>query len=738
MSRRFLAFIIALAILSLVGCQFKQKSASDYIWEETEIQKLLDNLSSAVLSTNTEEYLSYFSPDCPFLNQINEDFSSLKSNIKLDAFSMKLENVKPFNEGYIASVKIQWEGAVDGQKKKVLGVRDIYLRNDTSSWKIWDNNFHIYDKPSIVVGNGSLLMSDGQKMAKELSSKLLTDITHIQKNGDIILIGTAYDNASILELEKSGFTYVNVTDKFPKDDKGIVQVLSNIDNYRHIIIIQGNSLKNARYAVDFMAQYLKENKYIDPGVYFIKDGSMNKAEIMELTSLTSLDHRKTDEVLSGVKNIIEYNINQIKDEIALEEENIKLIGKNIFNPYKEDYWKAFSSINSLDQISPVINMAKICAYFGDEDICTKALELPPSYSLDFIYSLASITGDLKASPIIALLRLSGFNPDEVLLLESSKDSSLFINKEEGYSLGREIPFVGGISQQRAFDEVRRLFNDTYFIDFKENISNIPKEDLINSISSINRTYNLKKELLQGSISKRNFGSIEQIIDSQIPYSIFDMYEKLQNRASLYQSSSYSSLSEAREELTKVLGKLLSLKCKKSIASLAAKYGASQYDYSRYAIGFTYVEHPKAYAKAAAESKALKQTSWGNGAYKKDTKGKIQYIIDLLSKIKTEERAEDLFLQPETCLIEGKGGAKDKALLAYGIYSNMPNASDEAYIAIGDEYSYLVIKDKEYYYFIDCKWNTVVSRPLCPIYLCFNEETEYNSILGIGRKPSFLP
>lgn len=738
MSKRILALILVLEILLLSGCQFKQKDISVYETDETNIQKFLDNISSAILSADREEYMSYFSPDCPFWGNINEEFSLLKSDIKLDSFSIKLENIKSFSDGYIATIKVQWEETVKGQKKKSSGVRDIYLRNDTSSWKIWDNNFHPYDKPSIVLGNGSLLMSDGQNMAKKLSSKLLTDITHMQKNEDVILVGTAYDNASILELEKSGLTYVNVVDNFPKDDKGIVQVLSNIDNYRHIIIIQGNSLKNTRHAVNFMTQYLKNNRYMNPGVYFIKDDNINKAELMELTSLTSLDHRKTDEVLSEAINIVEYNINNIKDEIAIEAENIKLIGKNIFNPYKEDYWEAFSSNDSLDQISPIINMAKVCAYFADEDMCAKALELPSSYGLDFMYSASSIADVSKAPSIAALLRLSGLNTDEVFLLENPKECSVFINREDGYSIGMEIPFIGYVLKQRPFDEVRRFYNDTYFVDFRENTANIPKEDLVNSISSINRTYNLKKEFLQGGISKRNFKPAEGIIDSPIPCSIFDMYEKLQNRTSLYQNNSYSSLSEAKDELVKSLGELLSLKCKKSILALSAKHEGSQYDYSRYAIGFTYVEHPMAYAKAAAKSKAVKQTALGYGASRKDTEAKIQYILKLLSKIKSEEKAEDLFLQPETCLIEEKGGAKDKALLAYGIYSNMSNTSDEAYIAIGNEYSYLAIKDEEYCYFIDCKWNTLVSRPLCPIYLCFNDKTEYNSALGIGNKADFLP
>lgn len=740
MKKKLLILLLILASIFLYGCRFKSDTVPEYeLTEGAEIRKTLDILSNSILSMDVENYMSCFSPDCSFLPKINADILLLKSqNIRFKSFSMNIEGLKRNGEGIEASVNTQWEATLEGKKKSGSQVRNIYFSEEKGTWKIEDYYFHNYIRPSVIVGSSSLLFSNAESMAETLGSGLYLDTNHLQNSGDIILLGTAYDNASILEIEGANSTYVRVTEDYPGGDLGIVQVIPNVEGYRHVIVIQGSSLQSAKNAIAFMANYFEDHRYMEPGVYFIKENKIRKAELLELTSLTSLNHNKADETLARTQNTIEYNIKLISEEIALEKDNISLLEKNISEEYRKDYNQAFARSASQKDGSQAIDMGIICSYFMDKDICTKAFELPVNGNIDTLYSASMLAKGMDNSAVTALLRLAGLKGDEVFILEGDESPTIFANIEEGYTMDLNMPLIGGINRQYALAELKSIENDGYYMNLKENTSNMLKEDIINSINPINNAYNLGKELLQSKIARRDFSQDEKICSTPLSLNIIDIYEKLQNNTPYYHSpNSYSSINDAKEKLREVMGELLSLKCRKYILNLAGKYPGSQYDYSRYSAGLAFVEYPQAYAESARESEMVKSKASELASANRDRERKIESLLSLLSTIKIQEKAIDYFLQPEKCLESKSGGAIDKALLAYGLYSNLINKSDETWITVGENSSYLVMKDEYGYKYIDCKYNAISRMPDPSIYLCFNEKYVYNARLGIGEKPEFI-
>lgn len=740
MKKKLLIILLILASIILYGCRFKSDMIPQYeLIEGEEIEKTLDTLAKAILSMDSKSYMSCFSSDCPYLSRINEDILMAKSqNIKFKDFSLDIEGLKRNGEGIEASVNIRWEAAAQGKNKSGSQARSIYFSEDNGAWKIKDYYFYEYSHPSVVVGSSSLLSSNAESLAEALGSELFLDTNHIQNSGDIILLGTAYDNASILKMETENSTFVRVTEDYPSGDLGIVQVIPNVENYRHVIVVQGSSLQSAKNAAAFMTDYFKEYRYMEPGVYFIKEDRIRKAELLELTSLTTLDHNKMDETLARVQNTIEYNISLISDEIALEKNNISLLEHNNSEKYRKDYKQAFTLSADAKGQSQAISMGRICSYFMDKTICTKAFAMPPDGNMDAIYSAFILAKDMDISAAAALLRLAGLKGDEVFILESDEVSTIFANSEEGYALDLNMPLIQGVYQKYSIEELRSLKNDGYFMNLKENASNMPREDMINIISPINNAYSPKKELLQSKIARRDFSQHEEIGSTLLPFSIVDIYEKIQNNTPYYYSlNSSSSIDEAKEKLREAMGELLSLKYRKYLLNLSGKYPGSQYDYSRYSAGLAFVEFPQAYAEASKESNIVKAKAAELGSDNREREGKIEGLLSLLASIKVEDKSEDFFLQPEICLSSKKGGTADKALLAYGIYSNLFNDPDNTWVAAAEDTSYLIIKDEYGYKYIDCKYNTLNRMTDSSIYLCFNSKLAYNSQISLGEKPKFM-
>lgn len=740
MNKKLLLMLVLASIL-LFGCRNKSDTFSQYkLAEEPEIKKTLDILSNSILSGDMKRFMNCFSSDCPFYHKISQYMSSLKPNdILFNDFSMDIEKLNLQGDGIEASVKIQWNASVNGSKKSGSLVRNIYLSRENEAWKIKDYNFHHYNQPPIVIGSSSLLLSSAESMAEALGSQILLDTEHLQNTGDIILLGTAYDNASILELEMENLTHIRVTEDYPGRGLGIVQVISNVEQYRHVIIIQGSTLKDAKDAISFMADYLIDNKYMEPGVYIIKDKKIRKAELLELTSLTTLDYGKVNETLERTKKIMGYNIKLISDEINLEKNSAIPIANNISAEKRNDYKEAFSYDSANNKETPhAISMGYICSSLIKEDICIKAFQLPPKGNMNILNSAGTFGKDMDIPSMIALLRLTGFDGDEVFLVRSKTNSVIFANIDEGYSLDLSEALLSGVFQNYYFQEIEYIENERYYTDFKKDSANMAKGEIINCINGINNAFHLEKELLQSTIARRKFSLDESPDNISLPYNIHDIYVMLQANAPYYQTgNTFNSLREARESLKEAMGKLLCVKLRKYIINLAAKYPGSQYDYSLYSAGLMHVNHPEVYAEAARESALIKKKSSEIGSAYKKTDDKIQGILSLMSTIREGNKEEDFLLHPDICLDTKNGDAADKALLAYGLYGNLFNKTDEIWVAIGENSAYLVIKDDYGYKYIDCRYNSL-SRLLDPtIYICFNEKYAYNSKLGIGSKPEFL-
>ncbi|SHI51474.1 hypothetical protein [Lutispora thermophila] len=739
--KKKLILILILASFFLSGCENKSVTFSQYrLAEEPEIKKTLGMLSDAILSGDAKGFINCFSSDCPFFHKINQYMSSLKLNdINFNDFSMDIENLTPLGDGIEASVKIKWDATVKDSKKCGSLVRKIYLSRDNDIWKIKDYNFHIYSNPTVVVGRSSLLLSNGEQMANALESQLLLDTQHLQNTGDIILLGTAYDNASILEMEINNLTYIRVTEDYPGRGLGIVQVIPNVEQYRHVIIIQGSTLQDAKDSIGFMTDYLIAEKYMEPGVYIIKDKKIRKAELLELTSLTSFDYNKATETLERAKGIIEYNIKLICDEIALEKDNIISLMKNTSDEHRKDYKETFSynSCQSSQKPHP-ISMGLICSYLINKDLCTKAFQLPPKGNADILNSAAMNGEGLNVSSMTALLRLAGLGENQVFSLRKGDGSIVFANIGEGYALDFDSIVFPGVFQHCHLEEAEHMENEGYYIDFKKNLTNMDSEDIMDSINKLHNAFNPEKDILKSKMTRGKFSSDENLHHISLPYNIHDIYVMLQANAPYYQTgNAFNSLKEARESLKEAMGQLLWIKLRKHVISLASKYPGSQYDYSLYSAGLINVKHPEAYAEAARESAPVKKKSSEIGSASKEADDKIRGILSLLSTIKERNKEEDSLLHPDICLETKCGKVIDKALLAYGLYANLFNKAEEAWIAIGDGSSYLVIKDDYGYKYVDCKYNSLSRLPDSTIYLCFNEKYAYNGRLGIGSKPEFL-
>jgi hypothetical protein len=112
-------------------------------------------------------------------------------------------------------------------------------------------------------------------------------------------------------------------------------------------------------------------------------------------------------------------------------------------------------------------------------------------------------------------------------------------------------------------------------------------------------------------------------------------------------------------------------------------------------------------------------------------------IDLLKGITDTDIDSDRFFFPDHCITNKTGSHRDKALLAFGLYNRLTGSSEDNYIALGENSSYLVFKEEDRWKYLDCRYNTVRDLIEDEIYAVFNKDFVYNKDLEIGYLPEFM-
>lgn len=771
-----LIILIFIVSVILTGCSNEQGINKVFnIPEAEKIQKMLDDMSAAIMKNNADRIGSSLSEGCPRRQVELDGLKKLISSTKLKSYSQAVVGAKRLKDGVVCTVNISYEGTSDNKNINNQSIRNMYFIFENGTWVIGDYNYYPYMNPTVVVGSESMLYDSAYNMSEVLASKLRTDTEHLQAYGDIILVGTPYDNASILDLEEKGLTSVKVSDDYPGNDLGIVQVISNVENYRYVVIIQGSGIKSAENSIRFMTQYMKDNPYLNPGVYFIQKDILRKADPLEMTTLVTLDMDKASQRLKEVQKHMEANIAVMEEELQSEEEQLLREQSYIDNNYKEDYPKAFSRYEFYPEKSLYDSMVLINANYTDSRLCASAFQLPYGDNSGTAYAYADysnrnislsvdksgddnglILGGSAAHTLSAheingsgneleisslgtsILRLAGFSAAEVYNTVAAKGNAIFFNIDAGYAISPGSPVVHTPELQLPIGKLQSIYNDGAFLNYVSNDSNLDAEE-----ASV--IYNREKELFglsdkppKEAPAKVPFRKSELDEKLYIPYSSEDIYSLLRNTFIIDDApGSFSTLDEAREKLRSAMGRLLAMKSTRYIINTASRYPASQFDYARYAAGLINVEHPNAYAEAAESSRMVKALGSRIANLLSDTSAKTQKIIDVLGDIKDEDRNSDMFFFPDYCIVNKTGSHWDKALLAFGLYSNLAGSTEDTYIALGESSSYLVFKEEGQWKYLDCKYDTVKDFIDDDIYAVFNKDFVYNKKLNIGDAPDFI-
>ncbi|HYE81382.1 MAG TPA: hypothetical protein VEG39_04340 [Clostridia bacterium] len=775
-SNMFFIILVLTLLIALTGCTDKQEANSSFnIPEAEKIQNVLDDLSSAIMEKNSEAIDSSFSEGCPRRGPELDNLKQLTDSVELASYSQAVAASKRLRDGVVCTVRISFEGNSGNKSINSQSIRDIYFIYEKATWKIGDYNYYPYKNPTVVVGSESILYDAAYRMSGELSSKLRTDTEHLQSYGDIIMVGTPYDNASILDLEEKGLTVVRVTDDYPGSDLGIVQVMSNVENYRHVVVIQGSSIKNAENSVEFMTRYLKDNPYLNPGVYFIEENSLRKANPLELTTLVTLDMDKSSQRLKEVQKHMEANISVIEEELLSEKEQLLKEQNYLDNQYHEDYVKAFSRYEFYPEQSLFDSMVLINANFTDSRLCTTAFKLPYGNNSGTAYAytdyinrnislttdranddkgplLKDSTGHIRTAHEIggsaneleitglgtAVLRLSGFSSQEVYSITTSSGNAVFFNIDAGYAASPASTVMYTPELQFPVGDLISVYNDGAFLSCENNNTNLDTAEASEIYDRAEELFRLSGRPSRKAPAKVPFrkSALTELLD--VPYDSEDIYDLLRNAFIIDDTPClYSTLDEAREQLSSVMGSLLAVKCTRYLINTASRYPASQFDYARYAAGLINVEHPNVYAEASLDSRLLKDLSGGISNLLSDDTEKTQRIIDILKDISEEERNPDMFFSPDYCIANKAGSHRDKALLAFGLYGQLTGGNENAWIALGENSSYLVFEEEDRWKYLDCKYNVLKDYIDDDIYVAFNKEFVYNEKLDIGTPPDFI-
>lgn len=776
MKRNYLFLIISLFafLVLLIGCGREQEAKKDFnIPEAEKIQKVLDDISVAIMEKNPDRVSSSFSEICPGRRQELDALRKLMDSSEIENYSQSVIAAERLKDGVACTVNITCEGTADNKNINSQALRNMYFVFEDGAWRIGDYNYYPYMNPTVVVGSESTLYDAAYMMSEELASQLRNDTEHLQTYGDIIMVGTPYDNASILDLEEKGLTPVKVTDDYPGSNIGIVQVLSNTENYRHAVIIQGSSLKAAESSVRFMTDYIKDNPYLNPGVYFIEENGLRKAAPLDMSTLVTLDIDKASQRLREVQKHMEANLAVMEEELQSEKEQLIREQSYIDNNYSEDFAKAFSRYEFYPGQSFYDSMVLINANFTDSKLCTSAFELPYGNNRGTAYAYAGyINGNIKlgekaeddrgpllgannihaltaheiidlgnelevSSLGISLLRLSGFSAAEVYNVTAAKGSAIYFNIDNGYAVSPGSPLISTPELQLPIGELHDLYNDSGFLNYEDNYTNLNTDEVTAVNVKAKELFRLSEALPKKTPEKVPFRKSELEAGLEMPYSSEDIYDLMRNTFIIDDSPCiFSTLDEARDKLRSAMGSLLAVKCTRHIINTASRYPASQFDYARYAAGMIDVEHPNAYAEAAENSKLLKNLSGGISNLLSDTAAKTQKIIDILGEIADEDRLSDMFFFPDYCIDKKAGSHRDKVLLAFGLYSQLTGSTDNTYIALAENNSYLVFMEEDRWKYLDCKYNVIKDFIEDDIYAAFNKDFVYNEKLGIGDMPDF--
>ncbi|MGE5632303.1 MAG: hypothetical protein ACM3TR_14570 [Caulobacteraceae bacterium] len=780
----FLILILVFILAVLSGCSENAELRSTFdIPEAGNIQQALDNMSDAVVARDLEKYAIYISELCPRRTEELNTMKAFISSNKLKTYSQSIKKAKRLKDGVVCTVETFYEGVSKEKNVSSRYSKDIYFIFESGTWKIADYNYYPYMNPTVVVGSDSTLYDAASSLSQTLAGELKTDSEHLQTYGNIILVGTPYDNASILDLEERGLTYVKVTDEYPGSNAGIVQVLINADNYRHAVIIQGSNISVAEDTLKYMTQYLSENPYMNPGVYFVENDRLKKASPLELTTLTTLDMSKTEQRIKEVQKHVETNLELIQEEIQLEKEQLAREIKYVSSPFKEDYHEVFERYGFNEEQAFRNSMILINSDYTDAKLCTSIFELPYGNKpgtvyayTNYIYKKAAAHPDetqiktealLKGTDIhvftademnglkgyedkiisneyeascygTAMLRLEGFSENEAFNALSGNHASVFCNIGSGYAVGfgSPVPYTSEIKYRTG--EISSIQNEGGFIDFKGLNSNLGESLILQIAANLAGPYDLSKKLSEEKLSRTSFKESESEQSSYLPYSAADIYSLLRTTFITDDTTCiYSTLGEAREKLRLAMGELLSVKNMRFLVSNASRYPGSQFDYALYAAGLINVEYPSAYAEAAERSRLINKLYGGISNVLSNDDEKIQKIIDILSEITDVEKKPEEFFFPDFTIANKTGSHADKALLAFGLYSSLLGDTKDTYIAIGENNSYLAFKAGGQWEYIDCKYNTLKDFITEDIYLAFNKGVVYNENLGIGDKPEFL-
>jgi len=771
----FLLMIIILA-LSLSGCGMKPETGRDFgIPEEEKIQKLLDDFSKAVMEKNKEALSGSIWEECPGRQLELDQLDKLMTGGELSGYSQSILSTKRLKDGVICTVGTSWEGTYEDRKLEGSNTRNVYFIYDGATWKIGDFNYHPYIKPTIVVGSDSELYDAAYSMSGALASILRTDTEHFQLYGDMILVGTPYDNASILDLEEKGLTAAKVTDDYPGKGIGIVQVLSNVESYRHLIIIQGSEIKTAESSIRYMTQYLRENPYINPGVYFIEENGLRTAAALELTTLVTLDMERSSQRIRDVQKQMEANLPVMEEELLSEKGQLKREQLYLDNRYQEDYSKVFSRYEFYPEHSLFDSMVLINAGYAGDKLCGDVFKLPYGGNAGTAYAYSdymrrniklsavdypddkgpllgeNITHTLAAHEInnsanelelsafgTSLLRLTGFSPAEVFTVSASKGNSIFLNIDAGYTISPEAYTVSDPELQPPAARLVSLYNDGSFISYEDNTSNLDAEEAALISERAGSLFKLSGPSGRKTPESMPFGGSELYEPLSMPNDSQEIYNLLRKPFISDDSPCrFSTLDEAREQLRAAMGRLLAEKCTRYMVNAAVRYPSSQFDLARYAVGLIDVEHPEAYAEASENSLMVKQLSGGIANLLSDTSDKTDKLLEILEGITEEETSSDRFQFPDHCAARKTGSHRDKALLAFGLYSRLTGNPEDAYVALGESNSYLVFKQEDQWQYIDCKYNTLADFMEEEPYVVFNKSFVYNKNLELGYLPDIM-
>jgi hypothetical protein len=320
----------------------------------------------------------------------------------------------------------------------------------------------------------------------------------------------------------------------------------------------------------------------------------------------------------------------------------------------------------------------------------------------------------------------------VYSITADSGNAVFFNIDAGYAVSPGSSVMHTPELQLPMGKLLSIYNEAAFLSYEKNNTNLDAEVASTIYNKAAEIFKLSGSPPRKAPEKVSFRKSELTEKLSVPYDSESIYGLLRNTFIIDDTPCrFSTMDEAREALRSVMGSLLAVKCTRFMVNTASSYPSSQFDYARYAAGLINVEHPNVYAEAASDSRLLKELSGGISNLLSDNTAKTQKIIDILGDIADDERSSDMFFFPDYCIANKTGSHRDKALLAFGLYSQLIGTTEDTYIALGESSSYLVFKEEDQWKYLDCRYNIIKDFIEDDIYAVFNKELVYNKKLDIG-------